>query len=262
MNADIEKMTKAAKAGGEILRKYFGQALDISEKSAVRDYQTKADLESESVILEILKTEFPGFNIHSEEIGIKANGSEFTLLVDPLDGTNNFVTGIPNFSITIALLKGDEVVAGLIHQPVVQQTYYAVKGKGSFVDGVRLQVSKEKNPKRATIGYAGGYNTNVNHIASLFGRLLISNHKRPMFNWALANDLCLLALGRVEGFINEENEIYDFAAAKLICREAGAVITNWDGTPDDNDLNPNFIMANNQEILNALLPLVTDKNFV
>ena len=94
-----ETLIEAAHAGGEILKKYFGQTLNLIEKSTASDFKTEADIGSERAILTILRNKFPKYNIHSEEEGKFDNGSEYTIIVDPLDGTNNFVLGIPNFSL-------------------------------------------------------------------------------------------------------------------------------------------------------------------
>ncbi len=99
----------------------------------IGDFQTEADLESEKRILSILKTEFPKYNIYSEEDGKFYHDSEYTFVIDPLDGTNNFVMGIPNFSVSIALFCKNEAIAGVVYQPILDQTYSALKGKGSFL---------------------------------------------------------------------------------------------------------------------------------
>src|SRR3989344_752859 len=110
-DSDVKNLIKAAHAGGEILRKYFGKTLNPIEKSTLWDFQTEADVGSEKAILKILRRSFPKYNIHAEEEGKTDNGSEFTIVIDPLDGTNNFVLGIPNFSVSIAVLHKNKAVA-------------------------------------------------------------------------------------------------------------------------------------------------------
>src|SRR3989338_4878503 len=104
----------AAKAGGKIVKKYFGKIQSVEEKSCAWDFRTEADVKSEEVIIKILTSEFPTYNILSEECGLIDNESEYTFYIDPLDGTNNFFIGIPNFSVLIALAKGRETLFGVV----------------------------------------------------------------------------------------------------------------------------------------------------
>src|SRR3990167_8096406 len=95
---------------------------------------------------EILRNKFPKYNIHSEEEGKIDNGSEYTIIVDPLDGTNNFVLGIPNFSVSIAIVNNKETIAGVIYQPILNQTYFAEKNKGTELNGQKINVNDITNP--------------------------------------------------------------------------------------------------------------------
>ena len=245
---DVKNLIKAAHAGGKILRKYFGKTLNIIEKSTVWDFQTEADLGSEKAILKILKAEFPEYNTHSEEEGKFHNGSEYTFVVDPLDGTNNFVMGIPNFSVSIALLYKDEAIAGVVYQPILNQTYFAEKQKGSFLNNKRIKVNNVIDSKKVTIAYACGYKTNRNHIARLMNSLIKSDHKRITLNWSPAHDYCLLAQGKIESVITDSGlEIYDYGAGKLIAQEAGAKIVDFKGKKETSYLNDSFIISNKDE---------------
>src|SRR3989338_3494764 len=154
---DLQIIIKAAHAGGEALRKYFGQTLELVEKSTIADFQTKADLESEKSILEILKKEFPKYNIFSEEEGKINNNSQYTLVIDPLDGTNNFVLGVPTFSVSIALLYKNEAVAGVVYSPIIYQTDHATKSGGAYLNEREIKVNNIFDPKKITIIYTCGY---------------------------------------------------------------------------------------------------------
>src|SRR3989344_5246960 len=128
-STDQKAIMKAATAGGKVVRNYFGKAVTITEKSRASDVFTEADVESEAAIIAILEKAFPAHNIFSEECGFINKKSEYTFYIDPLDGTNNFSLGIPNFSVSIALVRGTETVFGLVYLPVVDLLYHAVKGK-------------------------------------------------------------------------------------------------------------------------------------
>src|SRR3989344_3463725 len=191
-NKDIQILIKAAHAGGEVLRQYFGRAVDITEKSTIADFQTKADLESEKAILEILKGEFPTYNINSEEGGVTNNNSDYTFAIDPLDGTNNFVIGMPTFSVSIGLLYKKEAILAVVYQPITNQTYFAIKGEGAYLDGEKIKVNNVVDPKKITIMYTCGYKTDLTYLGRLIGALYSSDKKRVINNWSAAMEFCML----------------------------------------------------------------------
>lgn len=253
---DIQAIITAAEDGGKVVKSYFGKALDIEEKSTVADIRTKADTESEKVILQVITMQFPHFNILSEETGLIDNKSEYTFIVDPLDGSNNFVLGIPNFSISIGLFKGDKAIAGVIHLPMLNHTYYAQMRQGSYLHRKRLNVNKESDIKKATVSYTCGYVNPAEYAENLKHKLNELKVKRMLEYWSPAIEYCLLASGKLEAIINNKNEIYDYAAGKIIAREAGAQITTFDGKPEENDRNAAFLASNGTRIHKQLLEII------
>ncbi len=251
-------MQQAARAGGEILRSYFGQTLEVTEKSMASDFRTKADLESEAAILTVLDQDFSHYNIQSEETGFIDRQSEYTFVIDPLDGTNNFSLGIANFSVSIALLKNDEIVAGVIYQPIIDQLYYAVKGEGAFLEGDQLRVSPETQMSRSTLAHGCGYDTPPHVEANLAKDFHQHNVKRVLTNWSIANDFCLLASGKIEGVVIDGSELYDFAAGKIIAKEAGAIVNTFKGKPDT-DTSRFFFASCNQPIHDAMLAVIREQ---
>ncbi len=259
MGKTLKNMIEAAKVGGLILNKYFGQSLEVSQKTNAADFKTKADLESEEAIIYALKKDFPDYSIYSEEEGSADNGSEYTFVIDPLDGTNNFVLGIPNFSVSIGLLFGKEIIAGVIYSPVIDNIYCAEKGKGAYCDGRKLKVSGETDIKRATICCNNDYkNYFTNKAQQVTIDLYAKETKRVMHNWSPTFDFCMLASGKAEAVINNNAELYDFSAGKLICREAGALITDFDGNPETDDTNRIFIASNSAPILKEILDVLKE----
>ena len=220
--------------------------------------RTKADVESEEAILMAIKKAFPGFNIYSEEAGRIHKSSEYTFVIDPLDGSNNFVLGIPCFTVSIALMKGDESIAGVIYNPILNKTYHAITGQGSYVDKDKLRVNQEANIQRSTIAYACGYaNSGDEKSDDILHKLNKHNIKRSLSSWSPALDLCLLASGKIEGIINNKTDLYDYAAGRLIAREAGAKITDFNGRPDS-DQNDLFVVSNGTAIHDVLLGVIED----
>ncbi|MEI7709488.1 MAG: inositol monophosphatase family protein [bacterium] len=256
---DLQILIKAAHAGGEVLRKYFGQTLDLVEKSTVADFQTKADLESEQSILKILKAEFPRYNILSEEEGETNKNSEYTLVIDPLDGTNNFVLGIPHFSVSIALLYKNEAVLGVVYQPIIDQTFSAAKNGGAYLNGNKIKVGDVTDPKKLNIVFTFGYKAKHEYRAAVMYALYNAGCKRIMNNWSGAFELCMFASGKIESIFSDGIELHDFAAGKLIALEAGAKVIGFDGKPEKDYTNSKFIISNTDEvnkyILNIIAPL-------
>lgn len=253
---DLEILIKAAHAGGEALRKYFGQALELVEKSTIADFQTKADLESEKNILTILKAEFPKYNIISEEEGKTHNNSDYTLVIDPLDGTNNFVLGMPHFSISIALLHKGEGVAGVVYQPITDQTFSATRGGGAYLNGKQIKVNNVTDLKKLNIIYSCGYIIEDGYLGKIMGTFCSLGCKRIMNNWSAAYEFCMLASGKVESMITDGTELHDFAAGKLIALEAGAKIVDFKGEKEKDYGNSEFITSNTDEINKYILEVL------
>ncbi|MFH1565531.1 MAG: inositol monophosphatase [bacterium] len=257
MTQDFEKIIQAAQSGGEILKKYFGEELKIEQKTTAADFRTKVDKESEETILNILSKYFPDYNIFAEESGKKDNGSEYTFVIDPLDGTNNFVLGIPYFSVTIALLKNDETIFAVIHNPITGQTCWAEKGKGAFLQGKKIKVGVEKNITKSSVVYSCSYAlSNSEQTGNIIKNLkCVKKVKRVLTNWCPTFDYCLLAFGKIESIINDDNEIYDYIAGKLIAKEAGAVVTDFKGR-EQKDKDSVFVASNNEVIHKEVLEIV------
>lgn len=244
MDSTIEPIIEAAKAGGTVVRNYFGQNLEIIEKSTAADVCTKADKDSERAIFAVLQKHFPHYNMYSEEKGRVEKGSKYTFSIDPLDGSNNFVLGIPYFSVSIGLLEGKNIIEGVVYNIIRDQTYWARKGEGAFLDGVKINVNKENDIKRATIGYCCGYGSNREYGIKIFKDLQREYIKRWLSSWSNALDFCLLASGKVEGIINYNTEAHDYAAGKHIAKEAGAKVTDFEGREEKDDVNDIFLATN------------------
>lgn len=210
MEEKYQKIIAAAKAGGQVLKHYFGQNLTVEQKSIPADIRTKADTESETAILKVLKENFPDYNIYSEEADNIDNGSEYTFIVDPLDASNNFILGIPNFSIIIALQKNQETIFGLVYQPILDLAYYAIKGGGSFLNGQKINVNQKENIEDVSIAMVWGYIHDKNLDAEYTSKFIKSSIKRICFNWSVGIDLCLLASGKIEAVFNNGCDLHDF----------------------------------------------------
>lgn len=254
MDKTLEIMIRSAKLGGAVLKKYFGEELEIIEKTYAADVKTKADDESEALIVEELKKHFPDYNFLAEEAESTENNSEYTFVIDPLDGSSNFVMDIPNFSVSIALMHNDEVTHGVIYHPITDMVYSAIKGQGSFVGSKKLKVSNENLLDRSAISFVVGWVLEKkDDIVGFQEALYKAGTKRVLMNWSPAYDFCLIASGSIEGMVNVNDSIHDYLAGKLIAKEAGAYISNFDGSEEKDEKNGKFIVSNSKQTLENLL---------
>jgi myo-inositol-1(or 4)-monophosphatase len=271
MDQKFKPIIKAAQSGGKILKKYFGQKLKTKAKSTPADLITKVDLEAERHILKILSKYFPDYNILSEENGLINKNSDYTLIIDALDGTNNFVLGIPYFSVSIGLVKNSrhsshcnshryngasKIIFGVIHNPILNQTYWAQRGKGAYLNNKKINVNEINNIRDATVSFLQGYKTPQIHYQKLIKKLAGKKIKRVLAIWSVALDLCLLASGKIETIVCIDVELHDYIAGKLIAREAGALITDFGGKKEENEMNNTFLVSNGTNIHKQILKLL------
>lgn len=233
----LETLKKAARAGGEELQKYFGTTLKKSTKTKPHDLVTEADHASERAILAIIEQELPDVNIQAEERGLTHKGSPYSVVVDPLDGTHNFYHGIPLFTTTLALLRGDELLASVTYHPILHELYYSEKNNGAYksrrgMSDIRLVTPKfPLTIEDAVIAYAPNYHVPRLVHDAIQRRIHEWGVGRFMMNWSFAFDLCLLASGKIHAAIGHELNLHDVAAGWLICEESGARVTMLEKTP-------------------------------
>jgi len=250
-------LNEAIREAGHILVGYFGKQLDRTYKSTGADFRTLADVEAERLIVAAIDRLFPDYNVFAEESGRQDRGSEFTFVIDPLDGTNNFVLGIPAFTTSVALMRGQEIVYAVIHHPVTDDTYWAQKGGGAFRNGVQLRVNDLQILDRITVGYTCEYTTPKLRRHAFKSTLLRLEIGRFLDLWSPAFCYCALASGRMEAMVTDGIPLYDYAAGRLIAAEAGARITDFQGqdsTPDDC---ATFLISNGTAIHDYLIESVT-----
>lgn len=227
------------------MRRLFGKSIVIEEKTSFANFRTEADLRSESAILKSLQRDFPDFDFLSEERGLIGDHSDYTFVIDPLDGTTNFILGIPNFSVSIGLFKDKEIIAGVVLNPILNHLYWAVAGEGAFLNGMDISVSRKRILKNAIIGYDCDYGHYLEkYFRNFLKKMEDEQVGRILVNMSPALDLCRLAAGRIDGYVNNQNEIYDFAAGKLIAKEAGALITDFHNQKETDMRNNAFLATN------------------
>ena len=216
ISANLNIMIRASEKASKILIRDFGEIekLQVSKKGPA-DFVTNADLKAEKIILEELKKARPNYSIISEESGVEKNKDKNnTWIVDPIDGTVNFLHGIPHFAISIALKSKDEIVSGLIFDPIKNEMFYAEKDNGAFFNNQRIRVSK-KNQINDCLFVTGGKTENQPDLPY-----------RKTGSAAL--DMAYVAAGRYDGYFQYDLNLWDIAAGIIIVKEAGGVLNEID----------------------------------
>ena len=214
ISANLNLMIKASDKASKILIRDFGEIenLQVSKKGP-KDFVTNSDLKAEKIIIEELKKSRPNYSIVSEENGIESNkDTKNTWIIDPIDGTTNFLHGIPHFAISIALKSNDEIISGLIFDPIKNEMFYAEKDNGAFYNNQRIRVSRK---------------TQINEC--LFATSGIINNKLDLQfrkSGSAALDMAYVASGRYDGYFQKNLSLWDIAAGIVIVKEAGGIVNN------------------------------------
>lgn len=225
-----ESLTRA----GEILLENFGHISGYEIKESQSSIVTKADIDSEKAIIQLIQHKFPSHNTLGEETGFQNRGSEFTWVIDPLDGTSNFAAGIPWFGVIICLLKNSVPVLAGCYLPVQDLLYLAEKDKGATCNGKKITVSEETNLKNVLVAYSLDYSDEKRKTeleAKLIGRLV--NKVRNLRSTNSVVDFCYTAEGKLGGCLNQTTKIWDIAGPALLIEEAGGKVTDLNGDPFD-----------------------------
>ena len=221
----------AAYAGAECLRRYHGRLKSVTKKGAI-DLVTEADMASEAAIIDILRTAFPDHAVLSEEAGALDTSSHFRWIIDPLDGTTNFVHGLANCGISIALTVAGDVVCGIVLDPFGNELFTATAGGGAALNGHPIRVSETSALADSLLATGFPYNVSelLPEVLKRMGNCLQASMGVRRLG-AAALDLCYVAAGRFEGFWEQHLKPWDTAAGMLIAVEAGATVTDMAGGP-------------------------------
>ena len=216
ISANLNIMIKASDKASKILIRDFGEIekLQVSKKGP-RDFVTNSDLKAEKIIIEELEKARPNYSFISEERGIKTNkDSENTWIIDPIDGTINFLHGVPHFAISIALKSKNEIVSGLIYDPIKDEMFFAEKNNGAFFNNQRIRVSNKNNIDDCLFATGGKLKTEVDFPTRKTG--------------CAALDLAYVASGRYDGYFQKDINLWDIAAGIILIKESGGAINDID----------------------------------
>jgi len=216
ISANLNVMIKACEKASKILIRDFGEIenLQVSKKGPL-DFVTNSDIKVEKIIIEELKKARPNYSIVSEENGTEINKDKNnTWIIDPIDGTINFLHGIPHFAISIALKSNNEIVSGLIFDPIKNEMFFAEKENGAFFNNHRIRVSKKDELNNCLFVTGGKIQQNLD----------LSYRK----SGSAALDMAYVAAGRYDGYFQNDLNIWDIAAGIIIIKEAGGIINKID----------------------------------
>ncbi len=218
ISANLNVMIKASEKASKALIRDFGEIekLQVSKKGP-KDFVTNSDLKAEKIIIEELKKARPNYSFITEENGTQINKDKNnTWILDPIDGTINFLHGIPHFAISLALRSNNEIIAGLIFDPIKDEMFYAEKNNGAYFNNKRIRVSKKNNFTDCLFVTEGKLKSDMDITYRKSG--------------CAALNLAYVAAGRYDGYFQKNLNIWDIAAGIILINEAGGIINKIDLT--------------------------------
>ena len=259
-SALINVMVKAARRAGRSLKRDLGEIenLQVSMKGPA-NFVTMADRRAEEMLHTDLTKARPGYGFIGEEGGIRVGDDKsHTWIVDPLDGTTNFLHGIPQFAISIGLQREGVMIAGVIYNPANDELYTAERGKGAFLNDQRLRVAGRRQLNECVIGCGLPHIGRGDHDLSRLEMTAIQNKVAGLRRFGAASlDMAFIAAGRLDGYWERNLQPWDMAAGQIMIREAGGVVSGMAG--DDDPLKTGHLICGNEyvhaELVKILKPL-------
>ena len=226
----FEVATQAVKEAGDIITTRFQQEMHTYYKEETH-IVTEVDLVAEKVMMALLREEFPRFGIVTEESENVAGDAPYTWIIDPLDGTRNYAYGIPHFCISLALARGDEVVLGIIYDPLREEFFRAEKGRGAFLNDSPVSISTKDTVQGSLVGFDMSYEADVGGQVLKIATALWPGIQSVRVMGSAALGLAYAACGRLDIYLHLSLSPWDLAAGILLVHEAGGIVTEIDGKP-------------------------------
>lgn len=251
----LKNVIEVSKIAGEIIKEGFGQQFAIEYKTNESNLVTEIDKKSEEAIISYIKKNFPGHGIIAEESGTEMSDSEYTWVIDPIDGTTNFAHGLPIFSVSIGVTRKDEIICGAIYDVMRDTIYTAEKGSGAFANDARINVSKNSNLATSVLvtGFPYNIKENPDNAIEKFGEFVKASRAVRRLGSA-AIDMCYVAQGVFDGFWEVSLNPWDICAGILLVREAGGVVTDY--ADNEIDIFSKQVLATNGHVHNAMLDVL------
>ena len=256
-SANINVMVKACRKASKIIIRDFGEIenLQVSLKGP-GDFVTNCDKKVEKILIEELQKARPNYSILSEEVGKITNDESFKWIIDPIDGTANFLHGIPHFAISIGLEHNNEIICGIIYDPIKDEMFTAEKGNGSYLNNQRMRVSSRSQLKDCIIFTGGPKHDSKSKEESLkeynnfSSRLLVPIRKLG----SASLDMAYVAAGRCDGFWQRNLNYWDIAAGIILVKEAGGFVTDFYG--ENQYIQNKTILVTNSKINQEMIEIL------
>ena len=256
-SANINVMVKTCRRAAKTLIRDFGEIenLQVSVKGP-GDFVTASDKKVEKILINELQEARPSYSILSEEIGQINNDKSFKWIIDPIDGTANFLHGIPHFAISIGLEHDDEIICGIVYDPIKDEMFVAEKGNGSYLNNQRMRVSSRSKLKDCIV-FTGGPK-----LESKNKELALEEYKKfsskiliPIRKLGSASlDMAYVAAGRCDGFWQRNLNYWDIAAGIILVKEAGGFVTDFEG--ENRYVENKTILATNSRINKEMIEIL------
>ncbi len=256
---NLNVMIKACRKAAKVLIRDFGEVekLQVSVKGP-GDFVTVTDKKVEKILIDELQKARPNYSILSEETGEIKNDDEFRWIIDPIDGTANFLHGIPHFAISIGLEKKNEIICGIIYDPIKDEMFMGEKGSGSFLNNQRMRVSGRKKLKDCVI-FTGGPRSlakdkdlSLREYQNFSSKVLTPIRKMG----SAALDMAYVAAGRSDGFWHRNLNYWDIAAGIILVKEAGGFVNDFSG--DDKYVENENILVTNANISKEMIEILSN----
>jgi myo-inositol-1(or 4)-monophosphatase len=252
MNPMVTIAVRAAREAGRIITRSFERLdrLTIADKGH-NDFVTEVDRNAEAAIIDVLRSKYPHHAILAEESG-RHQGDEYQWVIDPLDGTTNYLHGFPQFSVSIALKVKGRLEAGVVYDPLHEEMFTASRGDGALLNDRKIRVAPRKGLNGALLGTGIPYR-DFRYIDNYLGMMrdLLKESAGVRRPGSAALDFAYLAAGRIDGFWELGLSEWDFAAGALLVREAGGLVTDIGG--GERFLETGNVLAGNMKVHNAML---------
>ena len=254
MHPMLNIAVRAARAGGDFISRYIDRvdSLRVTEKSR-NDFVSEVDKGAEKAIIEVIRKAYPDHSILAEESG-SHKGNEYEWIIDPLDGTTNFLYGFPQFAVSIAVRHKNRITQGVVYNPLSQELFSASRGNGAQLNDRRIRVTPRKSLEGALLGTGIPYRDDHMHLMDDYLGMLkalvpgTAGIRRP---GSAALDLAFVAAGRLDGFWEMDLNIWDIAAGVILVEEAGGLVGDLSGGMDY--LKTGNIVAANPKVFKAML---------
>ena len=256
-SANINVMIMACRKASKLLIRDFGEIenLQVSLKGP-GNFVTVADIKVEKILIEALQKARPNYSILSEEIGEIDNDKSFKWIIDPIDGTANFLHGIPHFAMSVGLEQNKEIICGIIYDPIKDEMFIAEKGNGAYLNNQRIRVSSRSKLKDCMI-FTGGHKQDskdkelaLKEYNNFSSKVLIPIRKLG----SAALDMAYVAAGRCDGYWQRNLNYWDVAAGIILVKEAGGYVTDFNG--GNEYIQNKTILANNSKISEEMIEVL------